>query len=169
MVALIQRAGISLNGKKILILGTGGTCRTAKAVAAHLGAAVIHTVGRAVGEGDLTYAQAATHTDTDVLINTTPCGMFGNAAGMAIDPALFPNLSGVVDVVYNPLRTPLVLTARKRGIPAVAGLYMLVMQAVLAAEFFFDTTYDPAITEKVYRIVDNSTRPTDKTVFIGRK
>lgn len=149
MVALIERAGIDLNGKKVLILGTGGTCRTAKAVAKHLGAATILTVGR--DEGDLTYAQAATHKDTDILINTTPCGMFGNAKGMAIDPALFPNLTGVVDVVYNPLRTPLVLAAQKRGIPAVAGLYMLVMQAVLASEHFLDTTYDPAITEKVYR------------------
>jgi shikimate dehydrogenase len=120
-------------------------------VAKHLGAATIYTVGRQTGEGDLTYSQAATHTDTDILINTTPCGMFGNAKGMAINPAVFPNLSGVVDVVYNPLRTPLVLAARKRGIPAVAGLYMLVMQAVLASEFFLDTKYDPAITEKVYK------------------
>lgn len=151
MVALIKRAGISLADKKVLILGTGGTCRTAKAVAMHLGAASVYTVGRQVGAGDLTYDQAATHTDTDVLINTTPCGMFGNAAGMAIDPAVFPNLSGVVDVVYNPLRTPLVLAAKKRGIPAVAGLYMLVKQAVLAAECFFDTTYSAAVTEKVYR------------------
>ncbi len=150
MVALIERAGITLADKKVLILGTGGTCRTAKAVAKHLGAAVILTVGRKQGEGDLTYPQAAAHTDTDILINTTPCGMFGNAAGMAIDPALFPHLSGVVDVVYNPLRTPLVLAARRRGIPAVAGLYMLVMQAVLASEFFLDTKYDHSIGERIY-------------------
>lgn len=156
MVALIERAGIVLADKKVLILGTGGTCCTAKAVAKHLGAATIYTVGRQAGEGDLTYSQAATHQDTDILINTTPCGMFGNAAGMAIDPALFPNLSGVVDVVYNPLRTPLVLAARKRGVPAVAGLYMLVMQAVLAAEHFFDSKYDHAITEKVYRDIKRS-------------
>ncbi len=153
MVALIELAGISLNGKKVLILGTGGTCRTAKAVAKHLSAAVILTVGRQVGEGDLTYNEAATHTDTDILINTTPCGMFGNAQGMAIDPALFPNLSGVIDVVYNPLRTPLVLAARRRGVPAVAGLYMLVMQAVLASEFFLDTKYDLSIAENIYRSV----------------
>lgn len=151
MTALIERAGISLDEKKVLILGTGGTCRTAKAVAKHLGAAVIYTVGRKAGEGDLTYPQAATHKDTDILINTTPCGMFGNAAGMAIDPVLFPNLSGVVDVVYNPLRTPLVLAARRRGIPAVTGLYMLVMQAVLASECFLGIKYDPDVTEKVYR------------------
>ena len=151
MVALIERAGISLADKKVLILGTGGTCRTAKAVAKHLGAAAIYTVGRHAGKGDLTYSQAVTHADTDILINTTPCGMFGNAAGMAIDPALFPNLSGVVDVVYNPLRTPLVLAARRCGIPAVCGLYMLVMQAVLASALFFDKTYDPAVAENVYR------------------
>ncbi len=151
MVAMIERAGISLADKKVLILGTGGTCRTAKAVAKHLGAAVIYTVGRRAGEGDLTYSEATTHKDTDILINTTPCGMFGNAQGMAIDPAVFPHLSGVVDVVYNPLRTPLVLAARRLGVPAVAGLYMLVMQAVLASEFFLDTKYDPLIAEKVYR------------------
>lgn len=156
MVALIQRAGIELANKKVLILGTGGTCRTAKAVAAHLGASAVYTVGRKEGEGDLTYPQAATHTDTDILINTTPCGMFGNAAGMAIDPTVFPALAGVVDVVYNPLRTPLVLAAKKRGIPAVGGLYMLVMQAVLASEIFLDCKYDPEITERVYLDIKRS-------------
>ncbi len=157
MTALIKRAGLDLTDKKVLVLGTGGTARTAKAVAIHLGAKTVLTVSRTAKEGVLTYeAAAAHHTDADILINTTPRGMFSREQGMPIDPALFPQLSGVIDAIYNPLRTQLVLNAKKRGIPASGGLYMLVMQAVLASEIFLDTKYDPAVTETVYRRVKQS-------------
>lgn len=152
MCALIQRAGIDLRGKKVLILGTGGTSKTAMAVAEHLGAASIYKVSRSERCGVLTYDSVKkSHLDAQILINTTPRGMFSRESGMPIDPSLFPQLSGAVDAVYNPLRTEFVLQARKMGVPAVGGLYMLVAQAVLASEIFLDKTYPEAVIEKVYR------------------
>ncbi len=152
MSALIRHAGISLGGKKVLILGTGGTSNTAFAVAKHLMASSIYKVSRSGRDGALTYEQAiADHSDAEILINTTPRGMYSREEGMPIDPLKFPNLSGVVDAVYNPLRTPLVLRALSAGIPATGGLYMLVMQAVLAMEIFTGTTCPPDKAEAVYR------------------
>ncbi len=157
MSALIKRAKIDLFGKKVLILGTGGTSNTAAAVAKHMGAAVVFKVSRSEKTSVLTYdAVKAYHTDADILINTTPCGMFSREQGMPIDPALFPHLSGVVDAIYNPLRTAFVLKARSLGVPAAGGLYMLVMQAVLASEIFIDTKYPDDIAETVYRKVKAS-------------
>lgn len=152
MSALIKRAKIDLFGKKVLILGTGGTSHTAAAVAQHMGAASIYKVSRGERSGVLTYDVVKDyHTDADILINTTPCGMFSRDAGMPIDPALFPHLSGVIDAIYNPLRTEFVLKARAMGVPAAGGLYMLVMQAVLASEIFLDTKYPDDIAKTVYR------------------
>jgi shikimate dehydrogenase len=155
--ALIQNAGISLQGKKVLILGTGGTSHTAKAVAESLGAASVYKVSRSQKQGALTYdAVMQYHTDSEILINTTPCGMFGAASGMAVDPALFPRLCGVIDAVYNPLRSPLVQRATRLGVPAQGGLYMLVMQAVKAAELFFDVQYPIQTIESVYQKIKKS-------------
>lgn len=152
MCALIRRAGIDLQGKKVLILGTGGTSRTAMAVAQHLGAASIHRVSRSEKPGVLTYDEVRqSHLDAQILINTTPRGMFSRESGMSIDPSLFPQLSGAVDAVYNPLRTEFILQARKMGVPAAGGLYMLVAQAVLASEIFLDKKYPEDAVETVYR------------------
>jgi shikimate dehydrogenase len=152
MADLIRRTGIEITGKKVLIFGTGGTSKTAKAVAEHMGAASIWKVSRSERPGVLTYAQVLeSHLDAQVLINTTPKGMFSRESGMPVDPSLFPQLQGVVDAVYNPLRTEFVLKAQDMGVPAAGGLYMLVRQAVLASEIFLDTKYPDAITEEVYK------------------
>ena len=152
MCALIHRAGIDLQGKKVLILGTGGTSKTAMAVAKHLGAASVYRVSRSKKPGVLTYDSVKkSHLDAQILINTTPRGMFSRESGMPIDPSLFPQLSGAVDAVYNPLRTEFILQARKMGIPAAGGLYMLVAQAVLASEIFLDKKYPEAVIEQIYR------------------
>lgn len=157
MSALIRRAGIDLQGKKVLILGTGGTSKTAMAVAQSMGAAQIYKVSRTEGAHVLTYEQVKSdHLDAQILINTTPRGMFSRESGMPIDSELFPELSGVVDAVYNPLRTEFILKARKLGVPAAGGLYMLVSQAVLASEIFLDTKYPEDVTEQVYRKVKSS-------------
>ena len=151
MADLIKRTGIDLKDKKVLILGTGGTSKTAMAVAQHLGAAAIWKVSRSAKPGVLTYEDVLQkHLDAQVLINTTPRGMFSRESGMPIDPALFPNLCGVIDAVYNPLRTEFILKARNAGVPAACGLYMLVRQAVLASEIFLDIKYPDSITEEVY-------------------
>ena len=152
MQALIRHAGISLQDKKVLILGTGGTSKTAEAVARSMGAACVYRVSRREQAGVLTYEQVQkAHLDAQILINTTPIGMYSREAGMPMDPGLFPGLQGVVDAVYNPLRTAFVLRAKELGVPAAGGLYMLVSQAVLASEIFFDTSYPPELTEQVYR------------------
>ena len=152
MCALIRRAGIGLQGKKVLILGTGGTSKTAMAVAQHLGAASVYRVSRSQKPGVLTYETVLqSHLDAQILINTTPRGMFSRETGMSIDPSLFPQLSGAVDAVYNPLRTAFILKARSMGVPAEGGLYMLVAQAVLASEIFLDKTYPADLVEQVYR------------------
>lgn len=148
---LIRRTGVDLRDKKVLILGTGGTSNTAFAVARRMGAADIRKVSRTARPGVLTYEEAAAARDTQVLINTTPCGMFSRQSGMALDPALFGDLQGVIDAVYNPLRTEFVLKARRMGVPAAGGLYMLVRQAVLASEAFLDVKYPEDTTERVYR------------------
>ena len=152
MADLIKRTGIEIKGKKVLIFGTGGTSKTAKAVAEYMGAASVWKVSRSVKPGVLTYAQVLDgHLDAQVLINTTPKGMFSREGGMPMDPSLFPQLQGVVDAVYNPLRTEFVLKARDMGVPAAGGLYMLVRQAVLASEIFLDTKYPDATTEEIYK------------------
>ncbi len=152
MAALIRRSGIEMTGKKVLILGSGGTSNTAMAVARHLGAGEVYRVSRTGKNGALTYEEVmSAHLDAQVLINTTPRGMFSRQKGMAIDPALFPHLAGAVDAVYNPLRSEFVLAARDRGIRAVGGLYMLVAQAVLASEIFLDTRYPEDTIERIYR------------------
>ena len=156
MADLIKRAGIEVQGKKVLIFGTGGTSKTAKAVAEHMGASSVWKVSRSERPGVLTYQQVLeNHLDAQVLINTTPKGMFSRESGMPIDPGLFPQLQGAADAVYNPLRTEFVQKARDMGVPATGGLYMLVRQAVLASEIFLGIQYPDSITEEVYKRIRN--------------
>ena len=152
MSDLIRRTGIDPRGKKVAILGTGGTSRTAVAVAFAMGAREVLRVSRSAREGAITYdALASLHTDTQIIINTTPCGMYPSAGPMPVDVSLFPSLEGVVDAIYNPLRPQLILEARKRGIAASGGLYMLVAQAVRASEIFLDCSYTEETVESVYK------------------
>lgn len=154
MKALTMRAGLDLQGKKVLVLGTGGTSKTACVVAADLGAAQVLTVSRRPSEDHVSYEQAMTdHADAQVIINTTPCGMYPDVEGTPIDLTPFTQLEGVIDAVYNPLCTNLVLAAKDRGLKAQGGLYMLVMQAVVAVEKFLDTTIDRAVADSVFAAV----------------
>lgn len=151
MTELIKHAGVTLQDKKVAILGAGGTAKTSRAVAKSLGAREILTVSRSPSEDEISYGDLyKAHSDTEVIINTTPCGMYPNVFTSAVDISGFPSLSGVIDAVYNPLRTPLVTEARERGIPAEGGLYMLVAQAVRASEIFLDTAYPDGVTERIY-------------------
>ena len=152
MAALARHAGLTLKNKNVLILGTGGTSRTAMTVAADLGAAEIRRVSR-TGRGDaITYEQAA-DLPVQVLINTTPCGMYPGCDGQPMDLSRFGWLEGVLDAVYNPLRTRLVQAGQERGVPAEGGLYMLAGQGVCASAIFLGKEFDPALTEGVYRAI----------------
>ena len=151
MNALIERIGIDLTGKKVLVLGTGGTSKTARVVAADMGAAEILTVSRRKTDHYITYEEAVQkHADANVIINTTPSGMYPDCESRPIDITEFTQLIGVVDVVYNPLCTNLVLDAKQRGIKAEGGLYMLIMQAVVAVERFLDTRIAKEVADQVF-------------------
>ena len=151
MKALLERADIDVSGKKILILGTGGTSKTAQVLTADLGAAEIQVVSRRKAAGVITYPEAAElHQDAQIIINTTPCGMYPDCEASPIDLSAFKNIEGVIDAIYNPLNTNLILEAKKRGIKAEGGLYMLVMQAVVAVEKFLDKEIDKTAADRVF-------------------
>lgn len=149
MKALIEKADFDFSGAKVLILGSGGTSKTARAVSEFLGAREIITVSRS---GEVNYENAKLlHGDCDYIINTTPCGMYPNNDSFPIPPEDFKNLKGIVDAVYNPIETTLVQKGRKVGVNGVTGLYMLVSQAVLASQIFTGKDLDvKEITNKVY-------------------
>lgn len=154
--ALIEKTGIEVSGKKVLILGSGGTSKTAREVAEVLGAKEILRVSRSGNDDCVTYEEAKEkHTDADIIINTTPSGMYPNNNTIPIDISSFPSLVGVVDVVYNPLRSQLVLSALERGIVAEGGLYMLVAQAVFAAELFTNTRIPKEKIDEVFLEIYN--------------
>ncbi len=162
---LLTQNGIELKDKKVLILGSGGTSKTARAVAEKLGASEILRVSRGQKEDCITYEQACVeHSDTQVIINTTPCGMFPHIEQTPIDISSFAKLQAVADVVYNPLCTRLVLQAKERGIIGVGGLQMLVMQAVKAIEFFTGTLPEERCALQVYR---QQLRQKQNIVLIG--
>ena len=137
MDALLKRLGLDPSGKKVLILGTGGTSRTAGALMKARGAGEIVFVSRSQKDGAVSYEEAVRlHSDAGMIINTTPSGMFPKTEEQPVDLRMFPGLMGLVDAVYNPLRTNLVQQAEELGIRAEGGLYMLVAQAVYASELF---------------------------------
>lgn len=152
MKALIERIGLNLDNKKVLVLGTGGTSKTAQVVAKDLGAASVLVVSRSKKENCITYEDATSeHLDTEIIINTTPSGMYPDCESKPIEVSQFKSLEGVVDAVYNPLTTNLVMDAKKQGIKAECGLYMLVMQAVVAVEKFLDTKIPKETADCVFR------------------
>ena len=158
LLALIERIGVDLSGKKVLIAGTGGTSNTAKVAAKIKGASEVIKLSRRSCEGACTYEEAyEIHRDAKFIINTTPAGMYPELMDKtAFDIEKFPYLEGIADAVYNPLSTLLVRNALDKGIKAEGGLYMLVMQAVLASEIFIDTKYEKEISDKVFETVLNS-------------
>ncbi len=151
MTALIEKQGIKIKGKKVMILGSGGTSKTALAVAKAMGARAIYRVSRTGCDGCITYSAAkSAHGDAEIIINTTPCGMYPNIIGEPINIDDYPCLEGVVDAIYNPLCSNLVVKATAKGINAIGGLYMLVAQGVFAAELFLDTKIEKSEIDRVY-------------------
>ncbi len=159
MAALAKRIGMEFRGRKVLILGTGGTSKTAQFLVRSKGAGEVLTVSRSGKEGSVSYDEAVSlHCDADYIINTTPVGMYPNTDAAPVDLCHFSKLGGVLDVVYNPQRTSLVLQAQELGIPADGGLYMLSSQAVYASALFLGKTVDPADTGKAFRGVRDGKR-----------
>ena len=131
--SLVKKSGIDVRGKKALVLGSGGASVTVVAVLKMLGAASVTVISRG---GEDNYDNLDKHADARIIANTTPVGMYPNNGQAAVDLAQFPLCEGVLDVVYNPARTALLLQAEKLGIPCAGGLYMLVAQAKRSSELF---------------------------------
>ena len=143
--------GISFENKKVLILGSGGTSRTVTTGARLLGASQVYVVGRQQREGVLSYEQAySSHGDAEILVNTSPVGMYPNNGACLVELEKFPNCQGVVDVIYNPLYTELLLQAKERGIPCANGLAMLVAQAKYAQDLFQNRELPQEEIQRVY-------------------
>lgn len=141
---LVQQSGLDVRGKKVLVLGSGGASNTAVAALQELGAKVV-IISRS---GENNYGNLHLHADASVIVNTTPVGMYPNTGVSPIDLGCFPQLEGVLDVVYNPARTRILLDAENRGLVAMNGLWMLVAQAKESAEWFTgEAIPDSRITE----------------------
>jgi shikimate dehydrogenase len=143
---LCEAHGVDFAGRTVIVLGTGGTHNTVSAVARDKGAAQVLTVSRTPNaeKGELSYAQAA-ESGAQIVINTTPAGMYPNVGVCNLDVAAMQGLEAVLDAVYNPYRTELILRAEEAGVPVAAGgLEMLVAQAVYAAEYFLDKKFPDA-------------------------
>lgn len=162
---LIIKNNICLTDKKVLILGTGGTSNTAFYVAKDLNAAQILKVSRTKQKEAITYEDVrANHTDADVIINTTPVGMSPDSRQTPLAIKNFSNLSAVVDVIYHPLRSKLVLEASEMGITSVGGMYMLVLQGASAAEHFLS---DKICSERINSAFQNILNQKQNIVLIG--
>ena len=149
--SLIEKRNIDVENKKVLILGTGGTSKTATAVVKTLGAKQIIYASINGEIGTFTYEEVLEkHTDSEVIINTTPCGMYPKNDGLLIDINLFKNLIGVVDVVYNPLLTTILQNAKANNLKYASGLYMLVSQAVYASAIFQDKEVSHDLIDEVF-------------------
>jgi shikimate dehydrogenase len=130
--SMVEKSGLSLVGEKVLVLGSGGASNTAVIALEELGANVI-VISRS---GENNYANLHLHTDAAIIVNATPVGMYPNTGVSPVDLDYFPNLKGVLDIVYNPARTQLLLDAERRGLVTMNGLWMLVAQAKESAEWF---------------------------------
>ena len=164
MEDMLRRAGIEIKDKNVLILGSGGTSGTALQLCRKLGAKSILRVSRREKDGAISYEAAKEKTDTDVILNTTPVGMYPDMGESPIDLSCFPRLSAVADVIYNPLKTKLLLEAEKRSLRTTGGLYMLVSQAMHAARLF---TSDDFVLERTEKIAAELYAAKENIVLIG--
>ena len=139
--------GVKFAGAVVLVLGTGGTHNTVTAVCQDAGAKQVLTASRTGKDGALTYEKAQQHPEINIIINTTPAGMYPNNGSCLLDLHAYPKLEAVLDCVYNPFRTELLLRAEELGVPAYCGFEMLVAQAVYAAEYFLSRKFDDAAGE----------------------
>lgn len=158
--SMVQKSGLSVENKKVLVLGSGGASNTAVEVLKELGANVT-VISR---HGNNNYSNLHLHQDAAVLVNATPVGMYPHTGITPVNLDLFPNLEGVLDLIYNPARSKLLLDAEKRGIVAENGLWMLVAQAKQATEYFTGTSLPNSVISSIHRKLS---RQMQNIVLIG--
>ncbi|MBQ9086586.1 MAG: shikimate kinase [Clostridia bacterium] len=151
---MIDRLGIDVRGKKAMVLGTGGASLTARTVLSDRGVRELVVIGIE----DNTPENLALHSDTEIIVNATPVGMYPHTGKTPVSLSLFPQCLAVLDVIYNPARTALILEAEERKIPYINGLYMLVAQAVKAFEFFTGDPAEEGIIDVITKQIEDQTR-----------
>lgn len=162
MLYALKRAGITLNGKNVLILGSGGTSNTAMAVAQSENASDVKILSRT---GQINYQNYKTlASKTQIVINTTPVGTYPNNYECLVDLSAFSELEGVLDAVYNPALTKLLYQAKVLGVPYSNGLPMLVAQAKYASELFLDKKINDQVIEE---IICDLKKESQNIVFVG--
>jgi len=160
LAALIRANGISPKGKKVLILGSGGASKAAVCVIEDMGGTPV-TVSR---KGENNYENLSRHGDAAILINATPVGMYPQNGQAPLSLSAFPTLEAVIDLIYNPLRTALLMEEERLGITAANGLYMLVAQAAAACALFTGQAPEKALVGK---ITQKMTVRTENIILIG--
>lgn len=158
---MLKKGKINVNGKKVIVLGSGGAGKTAFYCAKHLGAKEVVTISRS---GNDNYDNIDRHYDAEIIINATPVGMFPENGKSPVELENFTSCCGVADMIYNPLRTKLLLDAEKLGIPFADGLIMLTAQAIKASDYFFDTKTDENSGKKA---ADMLVKEKENIVIIG--
>lgn len=146
---MLRKSGLDPRGKKCLVLGSGGASATAVAALKELGAEVI-VISRS---GENNYKNLHWHKDAAIIVNTTPVGMYPDCGVAPVDISAFPRLEGVLDVIYNPARTKLLMDAERQGITAVNGLWMLVSQAKEAASVMTQISVSEEQATEAYRLL----------------
>ena len=156
----LEKAGILINGKVVMILGSGGTSLTAKRLCEKNNAKKVIVVSR---KGEINYLNYSEQKDVQVVINTTPVGTLADDSEL-IDLTVFANLEGVFDCVYNPFRTRLILTAQRLGVKSAGGIDMLISQALKSQEKWKVSEFSEQKFKEVYDyIIDAKTN----VVLIG--
>lgn len=162
---MLEQAGIEIRNKKVILLGNGGAAQAVYAVLEDLGASSIIKVKRNPSAQTLTYEEAyRQHSDTQVIVNTSPVGMFPDQEGIPIELDHFPQLESVADVIYNPHRTRLIVEAQKRGCKTATGLSMLTAQAAEAIRAF---TGKAVSSEAILKMTADLAREKMNLVLIG--
>ena len=131
---MLTNAGIDVAGKNCLILGTGGASAAVNNALKQMEAGSINFCSRT---GQINYENVySVAQDTQIIINTTPVGMFPEIDNSPVDLSQFKNLEAAADIVYNPSRTKFLQQAQELGLKTAGGLSMLVAQAYKASEIF---------------------------------
>lgn len=158
---LLKSNDIDVHNKKAIVLGSGGASKTVCAVLKDLDAKSITVISRT---GENNYQNISKHFDAEIIVNTTPVGMYPDNLNTPIDLTCFNNVQAVIDIIYNPLKTKLLLDAQKKNIKFSNGLSMLVAQAKMAAEIFLDKKIPDSEIERVLNILK---KQTENIVLVG--